>query len=254
METDFLTSRQWISRRRHSCNDTGIHQEARFNMRAKYLYAFIGLSCVLVARITPAHAGPVTFDDVVSAPICNSAIPNGYAGLVWPDFQLECDADYMGTFGNPYGSPSGEYAAFNAFGLAAVELTATAGTFDFGGASFTSWAQLGAFSDPSAPFSAQSLALVGYRPGDLPDFPTYHLELELDPTMYVAHSLGWTGLERVLFVNGDGVNFNINGLSWLMDDVDVTVSIVPEPAALAVFSLGLTLAISRRRRPRGSCR
>lgn len=222
-------------------------------MTATYIRTFIGLICLVLVRITPAHAGPVTFDDIVSSPACNSAVPAGYFGLVWSNFQVECDADYMGTFGNPYGSPSGEYAAFNAFGLAAVELTASAGTFDFGGASFTSWAHFGAFSDPSAPFSAQSLALIGYRPGDLPDFPTYYLEIALDPTAYVAQTLGWTGLERVSFVSGDGVTFNVDGLSWLMDDASVNA--VPEPATLSMLGAGLlSLAISRRRRLRGSAR
>jgi PEP-CTERM motif-containing protein len=225
-------------------------------MSANHVRACIGLTCLLLVRIAPAAAAPVTFDDIVSAPACNSAIPAGYGGLNWSNFQIECDADYMGTYGNPYGSPSGEYAAFNAFGLAAVELTATAEPFTFGGASFTSWADRGAFSDPSAPFSAQTLALIGYRPGDLPDLPTYYLELALDPTMYVAQQLGWTGLERLAFVSGDGVAFNINGLSWLMDDVDVSVerTVVPEPGTLSMLGAGLlSLAMSRRRRqPRSS--
>jgi hypothetical protein len=211
----------------------------------------IGLIWFVLARITPAHAGPVTFDDIVSPPTCNGAIPGGYGGLNWSNFEIECDADYMGTYGNPYGSPSGDYAAFNAFGLAAVDVSASAGTFTFSGASFTSWGQLGTF----APFSAQSLALIGYRPGDLPDFPTYYLELALDPTMYVAQSLGWTGLERLSFISGDGVVFNVDGLSWLMDDVDVTVDSAPEPGTLAMFSAGLaSLAIFRRRRVRASTR
>ena len=220
-------------------------------MTPRFNPAFIGLICLVLARTTPAHAGALTFDDIVSPPACNSAIPGGYGGLTWPNFELECDADFMGSSGNPYGSPSGEYAAFNAFGLAAVALTANAGTFTFGGASFASWAQLGGF----APFSAQSLALIGYRPGDLPDLPTYYLELSLDPTMYVAQSLGWTGLERLSFISGDGVVFNVDGLSWLMDDIDVTTTAAPEPGTLAMLGTGLlSLAIARRRRRGASSR
>jgi hypothetical protein len=226
-------------------------------MTAKYVRTFIGLIGLLLLPITPAVALPVTFDNIVASPACNSAIPTGYAGLVWSNFQIQCDADYMGTYGNPYGSPSGDYAAFNAFGLASVELTASAGAFGFGGASFTSWADHGTFGDPSAPFSARSLALIGYRAGDLADSPTYYLELALDPTMYVAQDLGWTDLERLVFVSGDGVNFNVNGLSWLMDDLDVTVEQagVPEPATLSLVGAGLlSLATLRRRRLRGSSR
>ena len=224
-------------------------------MNGNHVRTLVGMVCLVMVQAAAAHAGPLTFDDIVSSPTCNSAIPNGYGGLTWSNFEVECDADYTGAFGNPYGSPSGEYAAFNAFGLAAVDLTATAGTFDFGGASFTSWAYQGAFSDPSSPFSAQSLALIGYRPGDLPDFPTYYLEIPLDPTMYVAQPLGWTGLERLSFISGDGVTFNVDGLSWLMDDVDARVNAAPEPATLSMLGAGLlSLAISRSRRRRDSSR
>ena len=80
-----------------------------------------------------------------------------------------------------------------------------------------------------------------------------YLELALDPTRYVAQDLGWIDLERLVFVSGDGVNFNVNGLSWLMDDVDVAG--VPEPATLSLMAAGLlSLAMSRRRRLRGSSR
>ena len=218
-------------------------------MTTKCVRTFIGATWLLLVGVTPAAAAVLTFDDIVSSPTCNSAISDGYGGFAWSNFHIECDADYMGAFGNPYGSPSGDYAAFNAFGLAAVELTASAGPFSFGGASFTSWAYQGAFSDPSAPFSAQSLALIGYRPGDLPDSPTYYLEFGLDPTTYITQNVDWTGLERLSFVSGDGVNFNIDGLSWLMDDLDVSADPVPEPATLSLFGLGLvSLAMSRRRR------
>ena len=213
-------------------------------MKTKLVRVLIGLICLLLGRITPAAAATMTFDDIVSSPGCNGGIPDGYGGLTWLNVQIECDADYQGTFGNPYGSPSGEFAAFNAFGLAAAELTATAGSFTFGGASFTSWADQGA----SAAFSAQSLALIGYRPGDTPDLPTYYLELALDPTTYIAQELDWTGLERLSFVSGDGVNFNIDGRSWLMDDVRVTPTGVPEPATLSLLGAGLlSLALARRR-------
>ena len=71
--------------------------------------------------------------------------------------------------------------------------------------------------------------------------------------MYVAQGLGWTGLERLAFVSGDGVSFNVNGLSWLMDDLDVSVNVVPEPATLAMLCAGLvSLTVSRSRRLRGS--
>jgi len=216
-------------------------------MSRKEIGVFVALLGLFVGRAAPAAADTLTFDDIVSPPTCNSTV-SGSGGLTWSNFDLECDAEYL-TFGNSYGSPSGDYAAFNAFGLAASDIAATTGTFAFGGASFASWAAGNSFDV----FSAQTLALVGYRPGDLADSPTYYVELALDPTQYVALVVNWTGLNDLSFISGDGVNFNIDGYSWLMDDADITVegTAVPEPGSLLLFGAGLAALGLRKRKRAG---
>jgi len=206
-----------------------------------------------------AAAGTLNFDTIATAADCNASgntylggIPPGYGGLLWaPDFQLECNADYTTNFGNSYGAPSPDWAAYNGSGLGESDVTIAAGTFTFNGAAFTSFALSNAFE----PFSALSLAINGYRPGDLVGSPTFTTAFDLDPTQYVTQSLNWTGLDRLAFLTGSGAVadpntiYNVDGVSWLMDDMQISTSQpVPEPGTLFLLSGGLLAVIRRRRR------
>jgi len=217
----------------------------------------------LALCVTPtAAAGSLDFDAIATAADCNASgntyqggIPSGYGGLSWAShFQLECNADYTANFGNNYGAPSPDWAAYNGLGLGESDITAASGTFTFNGAAFSSFAVANALSS----FSAPSLAINGYRPGDLLGSPTFTTVFDLDPTQYVPVALNWTGIERLVFLTGSGAVadtstiYNVDGLSWLMDDMQVDIpQPVPEPGMILLLG-GSLVAVSRRHRRRAT--
>jgi PEP-CTERM motif len=220
--------------------------------RAFFCTATIALS--LVAR--PLEAGPLTFDNIIGSPQCNSPVPSTYGGLSWSSgFLLECNADYKGAQGNTYGSPSGDYAATNSsdIGGGLLEVNGGGSTFDFLGAWFSSFG----YQDSFAAYSAQSLELIGYRPGDDPDHPTFVTSFDLDPTQYLVTDLNWTGLGSLFFAAGNGpaadsfTAFGVDGPSWLMDDARFETAAgtvpVPEPSTMLLVSVGLAAVLRRRR-------
>lgn len=196
----------------------------------------------------PAAAGILTFNDL--GPACSPGVPAAYHGLIWSsNFQLECNSDYAATYGNSYGAPSG-YAATNGSLTSGVsEISIASGTFDFVSADFSSFAGADSFQA----FSAESLQLYAYRPGDAIDNPTFVTTLDLDPSAYGAATLNWTGVEALFIGAGDGpasdpnTIFGADGLSWLMTDaeinIDQPVTGIPEPSSFLPLAMCLAAGL-----------
>lgn len=206
--------------------------------------AFVAVAVLVLLAIAPisASADALNFNDLGG---CQPLVPSPYDGLTWSsNFQVECNSDYASTYGNSYGAPSG-YAVTNGsdVGSGVVEISVGDGTFDFLGASFSSFAGSNMFQD----FSAESLQIYALRPGDDPDNPTLITTVDLDPTQYLLDSLDWTGIDALYIGAGNGPSsdsstvFGVDGLSWLMTDMDVTLNPnpVPEPATFWSLSIGL---------------
>lgn len=160
------------------------------------------MACLFGGR---AQADVLTFDDISSASN-TSPIPSSYAGFTWGDqWQVISDSYYSGTsYGNTYGSPSGEYAAYNASGALTISTTSDS-LFDFRGASFTGWAS----SDSAAGYTSQSITVKGYRGGAL----VGSVSMPLPTNRYEWLSADFLQVDTLVFLN-DGNT----GRWWIMDD------------------------------------
>jgi len=124
-----------------------------------------------------------------------ATIPSLYHDLNWSvDFQLECDADYASSCDNSYGASSG-YAATNGSVLSGLsEVSIGTGTFDFVGASFSSFAGLDNFQAYSARRPGLRASL-GWTARDLGSrlYDSLHkklLTLPGETLIYPAHGAG----------------------------------------------------------------
>ena len=188
------------------------------------------VGAMMVALASPALAGPITFEDVVSTNSYDSGpyadgsyeVADGYAGLDWDNFFVGTGTDLYGyTSGDGYlnGVVSGDYVAFNGFG----EVSAFSdGAFTLVSGYFTS-----AFDD------FNEIEVTAYLGG----VEQYFTSFFVDTTGPLLVTFDWSNIDEVSFLSWDG--------QFVLDDLNV----VPEPATLALVGLALGgLAATRRRR------
>jgi hypothetical protein len=185
------------------------------NMKKTVLGLLIGLASAA------SFAGVIHFDDL---PGDTGAIANGYQGLNWDNIGAIREDAYPGS-GYEAGTVSHANAAYNLYGAPAAISKAGAGSFNVGGAFFTS-----AWLD-------QEISFEGYLNGQL--LYATDVSTVLDTTTPVWIQLGWSGIDTLLI-------YNSSPTPWVMDDLSVSV---PEPASLALFGAALLgMAGARRRR------
>ena len=169
------------------------------------LLVLIGLAISCTSYFGAAHANTVTFDDIYST-FRSPPVPAEYSGLSWESgWFVVNDSSYKNTYGNSYGSPSGERAASNSFGLTSVGFSSQS-TFDFSRVQVAGWG----YSDQlSEPYSAKTITLEGFRDGKLVASKT----MPLSGSGYNLLHADFKGVDEIRFISSD------NGKRWLADDI-----------------------------------
>ena len=198
----------------------------------------LGCLIALGVGLGPAAsvAAVIGFDDITTRSF--APVPGTYAGFSWSrDWMVISDASYMGAFGNSYGSPSGNYAAFNDEPF--VRVTATT-DFSFVGAFFSGFANF----DLPAFFTASAVRIQGFDDGvqvanlTSPTLPT-------DSYLWVAAGFEKVDELRLIGIGGGGAFFLMDNFTW----GPAQVPAVPEPGVVALFGpILLGMAIHRWRR------
>ena len=184
----------------------------------------IAAGVLLAASLSPVQATILTFDDITTT--TNYAqLSTDYGGFNWgANWYVESDRAYA-NYGNSYGSTSGEYAAFNGYGVLSVALNSGA-NFDFNGASFTGWAINNSYQS----LTATSVTVQGYNNGSL--VGTASMNLSADKYDWLSTNL--LGVDELRFISSNSDQW------WLMDDFTFNqTTVVPEPGSLALMCLGL---------------
>lgn len=189
----------------------------------KRLFLCLAIVISFMSWLSPANALVVDFDDIDAS--VNYAMPSGYAGFTWDgNWGIETDSDYA-TYGNTYGSPSGENAAFNGDGISVALSNGV--DFDFNGASFTGWAA----DDGPWDANAASITVEGWDDGLL----VGSVSMSLSTNQYDWLSAGFLSVDKLVFYSSEEPKW------WLMDNLAVNEGQhpVPEPGTFLLLGSGL---------------
>jgi hypothetical protein len=246
----------------------------------------LGVALGVALHVAPASATVLDFDTIPGSPFgcssssgASSGVPSPYGGLYWASASggfpldgvgLECDAHYDGPAyqdvnnnPNTYGSPSGDFAAYNSQGYPEILITPVSGTFDFFGAQFSSFVTGNGVLGYSG-FSAYSVQLVGYKLGNpVPLVATLDLYFDdgvatITPAQYYPTGpLSWLGLISLEFFAGEATmanspTFNTLGPTFLVDNVDINLNPapIPEPGTALLLLAGLAAMARKPKRHR----
>ena len=191
----------------------------KFSRALLFLSFFILLSPVMTGL---AVADVIYFDDITTGDF--EAVPLEYCGFNWGtnEFGVVSDSAYSSYhYNNTYGSPSGEYAAFNDRGHNNLVITSISGNyFDFNGVSFSGWAQ----ENLCYEFTATSITVNGYRDEIL----VGTVSMDLSASQYDWLQADMAGINKLEFVSSGNNKF------WIMDDFTFNENILADTIAPTV--------------------
>ena len=194
----------------------------------RVLSAFAALT--LIGTATHVQAAVLTYDDIG---VPGTYIPSSNSGFVEQGFQYSINMSVIDiSASSPWASDgpaySGNYAALNNYGGAAVIGKFGGGTFSFDSTEIKAWGG-----------GIDNITITGYLQGNV---------VGIDSLNGVGSA--WTLLSPD-FASVDQVN--ISGGLFLLDNTAVNTSATPLPAALPLFATGLgAMGFLARRRKRKS--
>jgi hypothetical protein len=176
-----------------------------------------------LAGAVSASATIVNFDDLATPNTDGpkwGTVPSSYQGMTWTGWEVvKADGgtlSYQTVYGNSYGAPSSPNFAYNG-GTGYKSISVESGSFDFGGARVTSFAQNNAYQS----WSSRNLTIIAYnKEGSVGSTSVSLSASSFQPLPDAAMFQDITKLEFV----GDGA-----GKYWGLDNFEFTLS--PEPTA-----------------------
>lgn len=200
-------------------------------MNIKKLALNLLLPLVSVCITQSATAITITFDDIASNEV--GTIADGYSGLNWDNFGYSDDNFEIGS-GYNNGVVSGHYTAFNEYGDPAS--VSSSSLFDFNSAYLT-----------SAWNTGLNVTIEGWFGSSL----LYTDTVVVDTTGSTLFNFDFIGIDSLVFNSFGGVNvdaLDYTGEQFVMDNMTITMSSVPEPGMLVLLSIGLlSLVVVKRR-------